>query len=321
MSVIKFLERPFPSANMIAIGSRNPVVIDTGFGSDVGQLDQLLISVGVEPASVALIVNTHHHSDHVGGNHYMQSRYGTHIAAHRWEAELANRKDPNAFMSDYLDQPVEPFSVSRKLSDDDVLRAHDVSLRVIHTPGHTLGHIALYVEEELTVVCGDTLYAGDVGWLNIFREGVSALERSLESLEKLAALKVRRALPGHGGELNFAETLEAARRRYSSWLHDPEKVAWHGCKRIFAFALMIRGGLSRLQVRDYLTARPWLQDFAKYVFRAEPDVIAEELMRQLLQSGAVAWKEDVLVACTPHNRPANTWIEHFLPRAETLTTT
>ena len=58
-SNIIFFERKFPSANMILIRDQLPILIDTGFGSDVRDTEQLIKEVGVSPEELHLIVNTH----------------------------------------------------------------------------------------------------------------------------------------------------------------------------------------------------------------------------------------------------------------------
>lgn len=57
---------------MILIKDQLPILIDTGFGSDVKETEKLIKEVGVSPEELHLIVNTHYHSDHVGGNFHFQ---------------------------------------------------------------------------------------------------------------------------------------------------------------------------------------------------------------------------------------------------------
>ena len=82
-SDIIFIERRFPSANMILIKDKLPILIDSGFGSDMKETEQLIKKAGVSPEELHLIVNTHYHSDHVGGNFHFQKNYGITIAAHK----------------------------------------------------------------------------------------------------------------------------------------------------------------------------------------------------------------------------------------------
>src|SRR5205807_1578835 len=114
---LQFFERPYPSANMVLIRGPRPVLVDTGFGSDLPATEGLLHAAGVAPADLHLLVNTHYHSDHVGGNHGLQGRYGLPVAAHPWEAGPINRRDPEACGAAWLDQPVEPYTVTQPLAD------------------------------------------------------------------------------------------------------------------------------------------------------------------------------------------------------------
>ena len=122
---------------MILIKDHLPILIDTGFGSDAKDTEQLIREAGVSPEELHLIVNTHYHSDHVGGNFHLQKNYGVMIAAHKWEADLINSCDPEACSAEWLDQPVEPYRVDTKLSDNDEINTGSRTLKVLHTPGHT----------------------------------------------------------------------------------------------------------------------------------------------------------------------------------------
>lgn len=139
-----FFERKFPSANMILVKDQLPILIDTGFGSDTQETEKLIKEAGVSPEELHLIVNTHYHSDHVGGNFHLQKNYGVKIAAHKWDADLINSCDSEAYSAEWLDQPIEPYLVDTKLTDSDEIHTGSRTLKVLHTPGHTLGHISLY---------------------------------------------------------------------------------------------------------------------------------------------------------------------------------
>ena len=103
-----FFERAYPSANMVLVKGERPVAVDPGYGSDLAETERLLRGTGTRPEDLALIVNSHYHCDHAGGNSGLQRRYGTPVAAHRWEADLVNRRDREACGAEWLDQPVEP---------------------------------------------------------------------------------------------------------------------------------------------------------------------------------------------------------------------
>ena len=82
------------------------------------------------------------------------------------------------------------------------------------------------------------MHADDVAWLNNFREGVGALPRMVETLEKLLKIPVQKAVSGHGPiHQNPHDIMRAAIQRYEKWAKNPEKIAWHAMKRIFTYGL------------------------------------------------------------------------------------
>ncbi|MGF9978235.1 MBL fold metallo-hydrolase [Viridibacillus arvi] len=295
---------------MILIKDQFPILIDTGFGSDVKETEELIKEVGVSPEDLHLIVNTHYHSDHVGGNYHFQKNYGVKIAAHKWDADLINSCDPESCSAEWLDQPVEPYRVDTKLSENDEIHTGSRILRVLHTPGHTLGHISLYEPEEEILICGDLFHKNDIGWLNIFREGVSSIQRSLESLNQLSTISIHHAYSGHGSEIESPLTsIDAARERFEKWLKTLEKISWHACKRIFSFTLIIKNGLAKEEIRNYLLKCGWFQDFARYSFQRQPEEFIQILLDEMIRSGAASWHNNYLIATTPYQAPQKNWMD------------
>ncbi len=304
---IHFFQRPFPSANMTLIAGRKPVLVDSGFGSDLARTMALIRDSGTEPGEISLVVNTHAHSDHAGGNFGLQTQFHLPIAAHVWEAAMVNRRDPEACGAIWLDQPVEPYHVDRLLEDGDEFESGDVRFRVLHTPGHTLGHISLYSEELKILICGDATHEDDVGWINIFREGGGALERAIQSAEKLRKLPVKWACSGHGPAMTDPQAaFERALKRYESWVDKPEKIAWHACKRIFAYRLILVGGINEPDLAPYLLACRWFQDFCRDFFKIAPPDFIRPFLEEMLRSGAAKWEGPRLVAGVEHH-PAGSW--------------
>lgn len=308
-SNIIFFEQAFPSANMVLIKDQLPILIDSGFGSDVKRTERLIREAGVSPEDLKLIVNTHYHSDHVGGNFHFQKNYGVEIAGHKWEAAMINGADAEACSSEWLDQPVEPYRVDRKLSDHDEIDTGNRILEVLHTPGHTLGHISLYDPEEKILIAGDLFHQSDIGWLNIFREGGGAIHRSMESLERLSTLPIRKAYSGHGPEITDPQaSINAAWHRLEKWLTMPEKVYWHACKRIFSFTLIIKNGLAEKELESYLLQCGWFQDFALHAFRIQSDAFVQILLDEMIRSGAAKWQDGRLLAAASYEAPNDEWM-------------
>lgn len=308
MIPVSFFQRPYPSANVVLLHGSRPVLVDTGFGADVPALLRWLDSEGVAPSALSLVVNTHFHCDHTGGNHAMQTLHGASVAAQAEEAAAVNRRDPDACRAEWLRQPIEPYQVNWRLHDGELVSAGRTAWRVVATPGHTAGHISLHSAEHGVLVLGDALHDTDVGWLSLHREGRDSLERAVESIERLATLPARIGYSGHGPAItDLPAALDRARRRLRSWREKPERIAWHACKRIFSHNLMLTDGLEDAAIPTVLLDAPWFRSHAELAFGLSPQEFVPLLIAEMLRSKAARWRGGRLVASAPHQVPRAGW--------------
>jgi glyoxylase-like metal-dependent hydrolase (beta-lactamase superfamily II) len=152
-------------------------LIDTGTASVPSRvLLPALQELGWDPSELRVIINTHMHIDHAGGNAEMQEASGAGIHMHRADAELADRQDHlekycradlrlmgndaeipqrEAFMLQLLGRE---WGVERALEDlDEIDLGNDVRLSAVHTPGHTPGSTSLYWESAGLLFSGDAV--------------------------------------------------------------------------------------------------------------------------------------------------------------------
>lgn len=303
---VQWQQRPFPDANLLLLRGRRPALVDSGF---VAHADQTLAWASEHAGPVGLVVNTHWHSDHVGGNGLLQAR-GAGIAASTPDADAVRRRDPGCCSAERLDQPVAPYTVDIALDDEQVLALGDADWQVIATPGHTPGHLCLWQPDERILVTGDALSDYDVGWVDLALDGPQATGTALASLQRLADLQPRVLLPSHGPlPADTGAALATALRRAQRLVDDPDGALWYGARRVFAFALMIKDGIPADQVEPYLHERPWLQDAARLLQRTT-ESLAEELTSSMVSSGAVVIEDGRMLAAAPH---AAVSAEHHTP--------
>ncbi|WP_406296280.1 MBL fold metallo-hydrolase [Streptomyces sp. NBC_00624] len=303
--------RPFPDANTLLLHGRQPALVDTGF---VGHAEETAAWARAHAGEVGLVVNTHWHSDHVGGNALLQAQ-GAAVAAGAPEAEAIERRDPGCCAAEYLDQPVAPYTVDVPLDDGQVLRLGDAEWEVVPTPGHTPGHLALWEPEERLLVVGDALSDYDVGWVSLALDGLDAATTALASLKRMADLAPRVILPSHGPiPADPGAAFAAALRRAQRLVDDPDGAVWYGARRIFAFALMIRDGLPADEVEPYLHARAWLTDAAR-LLDLTPEALATDLVTTMLAGGAVVLRDGRLHAAADHTPVAAESLRVPYPRA------
>ncbi|MEU6577550.1 MBL fold metallo-hydrolase [Streptomyces sp. NPDC046805] len=310
-SWVTWRQRPFPDANLLLLNGRRPALVDSGF---VGHAEQTAAWAHAHAGSVDLVVNTHWHSDHVGGNALLQAQ-GAAVAAGTPEAEAITRRDPGCCAAEYLDQPVGPYTVDIPLDDGRILTLGDADWEVVRTPGHTPGHLGLWQPDERLLVVGDALSDYDVGWVNLALDGPGAATTALASVQRLADLAPRVILPSHGPiPADPGAAFATALRRAQRLVDDPDGAVWYGARRIFAYALMIRSGIPTDEVEPYLHARAWLTDAARLLDRT-PETLAAELIDTMLRSGAVVLRGGRLHAAASHVPVAPESLRVPYPRA------
>jgi hydroxyacylglutathione hydrolase len=294
---VNWQARPFPDANLLLLPGSVPALVDTGF---VGHAEQTRDWARAHAGGrIEVVVNTHWHSDHVGGNAALQAT-GAAIAASAPDADAVRRRDPGCCLAEYLDQPVAPYTVDLALDDQQPIDLGETTWQVIRTPGHTPGHLCLWQPDEHLLVVGDALSDYDVGWVATALDGPDAAATALASLERLDALHLRVLLPAHGPiPADPAAALAHAHRRAQRLVDDLDGAVWYAARRIFAYALIIRGGIPLTDLDSYLLARAWLTDAATLLRRPATE-LATELVDTMRRSGAVIERDGRLCAGTDH---------------------
>jgi len=110
------------------------------------------------------ILNTHHHYDHVGGNIELKKKYNAQIFG---------------FEKDFNRIP----EIDIKLKDGEIWKKKNFEAKVIHIPGHTLGHVCFYFYNDNNLFTGDTLFS--LGCGRIFEGTHEQMFSSLEKIKKL----------------------------------------------------------------------------------------------------------------------------------------
>ena len=168
--------------------SGRAIVIDPG-----GDGERILALLQKHQLDCRWIINTHGHFDHIGGNRELQEATGAELMIHPADRPLLQQAGAHAavFGLQVTSSP-EP---TRELNDGDQLLLGELSLTVIHTPGHSPGGICLHLGDWLFV--GDALFAGSIGRTDLPGGDQPLLVRSIK--EKLLCLNDEtRVYPGHG---------------------------------------------------------------------------------------------------------------------------
>ncbi len=157
------------------VGEGRPILIDTGSGV-AAYAGRLAAALRAEAGPAALVLVTHHHSDHQGGLAQV--------------AVLAPRTP--MWKRPHREDRVRP---ARALEGGELIEADGVRLQALYTPGHASDHLCFYWPERRALFTGDLVLGGSP---TIIPVGDGDLGDYLASLERLLALDLAVLYPGHG---------------------------------------------------------------------------------------------------------------------------
>ena len=176
-------------------------VIDPG-----GEVDRILDEVADRKIDIERILVTHGHADHCGGVADLQERLGVPVVGPHeddrfWIESLPDQASRFGLESSRVFEP------DRWLTEGEEVTVGNITLQVIHCPGHTPGHVVFFAAAENVAVVGDVLFAGSIGRTDFPRGNHADLIASIR--DKLFPLGDNITfLPGHGPASSFGRERE-----------------------------------------------------------------------------------------------------------------
>lgn len=131
---------------------------------DPSEAKPIINFIEKENINLKYILNTHHHFDHIGGNKELKQKYNSIVVGYKHDS----KRIPE---------------ISVLVEDNQIWKEDNFEAKIIHIPGHTLGHICFYFYKENSAFTGDTLFS--LGCGRIFEGTYSQMYNSLKKLKML----------------------------------------------------------------------------------------------------------------------------------------
>jgi len=283
-----FIERGYLNANHFAYRSNKAVLIDTAYIADFDETARLISSLGIELADISLIINTHCHCDHIGGNKVIQQKSGCDIALHKIGKHFIDTQDDWSAWSRYYNQEADFFNCTIELNDGDLIFVGPHEFQVIHTPGHAADGIVLYNKPDKVLISSDLLWENDTAVMTIRVEGSAALFNMMESLEKIASLDVKVVYPGHGKPFtNFKDAVAKSKQKIEKFINNRELIGLDLLKKITIYTLLMKRTVVEEEFFGKLMQTHWFKETIDLYFNGDYEAKYNEIMQSFIKRGIV----------------------------------
>lgn len=283
------LERGWLSANnVLGFTGDAATVIDSGYVTHAPQTVDL-ITHALAGRRLEQLINTHSHSDHIGGNAALQARFGCRITVPAGLDATIAEWDEAALLLSPLDQQGARFQHDALITAGDEFTMGELNWQALAVPGHDMDALAYYNPEQRILIAGDALWENGFGLIFPTLLGSEdGLTATRETLEMLGRLPLRLVIPGHGRPFaDAAGAIERGLQRLARIENDGEGLAWHGIRTIASFALLEKQRMPADEFHALIANLPFTNSVNQRFLQRAPDEVARRCIADLLHSGAI----------------------------------
>jgi glyoxylase-like metal-dependent hydrolase (beta-lactamase superfamily II) len=285
-SGVTVFERGWLSANnILLIDSERTALVDSGYATHADQTVRL-VQDALGTRQLDLLINTHLHSDHCGGNAALQAAHPQ-MQTHIPPGQAAQVAEWNPVALTYI--PTGQICPAFRY-DDTLNPGQHFSLAEIHAaPGHDPHSVILFEPESRTLISADALWEKGFGVVFPELEGADAFAHVGQTLDLIESLAPRTVIPGHGPVFStVSDSLDIARRRLDRFVQNPAQHIAHASKVLVKFKVLECQRISEPELHDWAKQTPYIRMLhQQHLGDFTPTHWFNQVLEDLIRSGAI----------------------------------
>lgn len=296
---LQVIERGWLSANnILGLDGEEATLVDTGYVTHAPQT-VALVREALGGRRLARIINTHSHSDHIGGNAALQRAFGCAIHVPEGMAGWVADWDEEALLLSTADQHAEPFHIDATLAAGERIVFGELEWQALSAPGHDDACLIFHAPEARLLISADALWREGFGIL--FSEVMGpggGIAKARATLEAIARLPVDAVIPGHGAPfVEVDEALAAAFARLRAFEEDGSRIARNAIRAGVSFRLLAERRASFDWLVRQLAEVPLYRTANERFLGLTPERLAGWLAADLARAGVLRREGEFLLAC------------------------
>ncbi|MFZ6849270.1 MBL fold metallo-hydrolase [Undibacterium sp. RuRC25W] len=283
------------SNNILFVSDTGTALVDSGYVRHAPQT-LALVQHALQGQSLDLLVNTHLHSDHCGGNALLQQTYACKTLIPSADMPLVERWDETQLSFDGTGQECPRFTADLGLQEGQLLQLGHLSWQVLGAPGHDPHSVVLYCAQEGLLISADALWENGFGVIFPELEGESGFAEQAAILQLIEELDIRLVIPGHGAAFTDKQAaIDRARSRLDYLAADTKRNARNAIKVLIAFMLLDKREITVSQLSHYLTSVRMMR-IAVEQLAVPATTLLPQLIQELIKAGAARLEGERLLS-------------------------
>jgi glyoxylase-like metal-dependent hydrolase (beta-lactamase superfamily II) len=289
-SSLRVIVRGWLNCNQVVmLSARDNVLVDSGYCTHREQtLERLAGPEGLDGEPLERLINTHCHSDHMGGNAAVAHAHGCTITIPAGEAKHVDPWTPQTAWMEEFDQRADPFHFDDTIAAGDSFEGGGFEWQAHAAPGHDMDALMFFAPSPRILISGDALWQNGMGFVWPGEGANPYIDAALATLGAIEKLDPALVIPGHGKPFaNVAGSVANVRERLDAFARDPAKNARHVIKVMFVFALLDRGRMAISELPAYLARIHCYRRMSEGFLGRPPESLAEWLVEDLDRAGVI----------------------------------